>query len=169
MAVVEAEGWTDAWDVDDEQFVTVAEGDRFEVGEFTVHVVPVADPDADHPVGYVIESDHGTVFHGGDTRPADGFADLADRFDLDLGVLAFGSAGRILDKETREPTRTQWYADENAVIEAANDLELDRLIPSHWDVWKGLTADPTVLHHHARSFAYPRRLEVLEIGDRRDL
>jgi L-ascorbate 6-phosphate lactonase len=129
----------------------------------------VNDPDADHPVGYVIEHEAGTVFHGGDTRPADSFADVADRFDIDLGVLAFGSAGRIPDKETREPTRTQWYADENAVIRAANALELDRLLPSHWDMWKGLTADPTALHHHATSFDYPERLEVVEVGDRVDL
>jgi L-ascorbate 6-phosphate lactonase len=169
MAVVEREQWTDEWGVVADQFVTVAEGDRFEVGEFTVHVVGVNDPDADHPVGYVVESDGGTIFHGGDTRPAETFPDLADRFDVDLGVLAFGSAGWIPDKETREPKRTQWYADENEVIRAANDLELDRLVPSHWDVWKGMNADPTALHHHARSFDYPRRLDVVEVGDRIDL
>jgi len=169
MAVVDRQGWIDDWSVVAEQFVTVAEGDTFEVGAFTVHVVAVNDPDADHPVGYVIEHDAGTVFHGGDTRPADSFPDLADRFDIDLGVLAFGSVGRIPDKETRDPERTRWYADENDVIRAANALELDQLVPSHWDMWKGLTADPTVLHHHARSFDYPERLEVVEIGDRIDL
>ncbi|MFB6108329.1 MAG: MBL fold metallo-hydrolase [Haloplanus sp.] len=169
MAVVEREAWTDAYGVVADQFVTVSEGESFEVGEFTIHVVAVNDPDADHPVGYVVESDAGTFFHGGDTRHAPSFDDLSDRFDLDLGVLAFGSAGRIREKSTGEPTRTQWYADENGVVEAANALELDRLIPSHWDMWKGLTADPTVLHHHARSFDYPDRLEIVEIGDRIDL
>ncbi|AXG06829.1 MBL fold metallo-hydrolase [Haloplanus rubicundus] len=169
MATVEGGGWIDDWSVVAEQFVTVTEDETFEVGEFTITVVAVNDPDADHPVGYVIEHDAGTVFHGGDTRPADSFRSLANRFDIDLGVLAFGSAGRIPDKETREPKRTQWYADENGVVRAANALELDRLVPSHWDMWKGLTADPTVLHHHARSFDYPERLEVVEIGDRIDL
>ena len=169
MAVVEREAWTDEWGVVADQFQTAVEGDRFDVGAFTVHVVGVTDPDADHPVGYVIDHPEGTVFHGGDTRHDDSFRDLADRFDIDIGVLAFGSAGRIPDKETGDPTRTQWYADENGVIRAAEALELDRLLPSHWDVWKGLTADPTVLHHHARSFDYPERLEIVEIGDRVDL
>ncbi|MFB6255782.1 MAG: MBL fold metallo-hydrolase [Haloplanus sp.] len=169
MAVVERGGWIDDWSITAEQFVTVTEDESFDVGEFIVNVVTVNDPDADHPVGYVIEHEAGTVFHGGDTRPDDSFADVADRFDIDLGVLALGSAGRIPDKETRDPTRTQWYADENAVIRAANALELDRLLPSHWDMWKGLTTDPTVLHHHAASFDYPERLEVVEIGDRVDL
>jgi L-ascorbate 6-phosphate lactonase len=36
-------------------------------------------------------------------------------------------------------------------------------------VWRGLTADPTALHHHVRSFPYPERIEVLEIGDRLDV
>ena len=169
MAVVDRRGWLDDWSVAAEQLVTVTEDETFEVGEFTITVVAVNDPDADHPVGYVIEHDAGTVFHGGDTRPADSFSALADRFDIDLGVLAFGSAGMLPDKDTRDPERTQWYADENGVIRAANALELDRLIPSHWDMWKGLTADPTVLHHHARSFDYPVRLDTVEIGDRLDL
>jgi len=33
---------------------------------------------------------------------------------------------------------------------------------------KGLNADPAVLHHHARSFEYPERVNVVEIGDRFD-
>jgi L-ascorbate 6-phosphate lactonase len=36
-------------------------------------------------------------------------------------------------------------------------------------MWKGLTADPTALHEHTRSFEYPRQLNVIEIGDRIDL
>jgi L-ascorbate 6-phosphate lactonase len=36
-------------------------------------------------------------------------------------------------------------------------------------MWKGLTADPTVLHRHASSFPYPHSLDVREIGDRIDL
>jgi L-ascorbate 6-phosphate lactonase len=36
-------------------------------------------------------------------------------------------------------------------------------------MWKGLTADPTVLHHHTRSYDTPRSLEIAEIGDRVDL
>jgi L-ascorbate 6-phosphate lactonase len=166
MAVVEAERWTDEWGVVADQFRTVAEGDTFDVGEFTVHVVPVRDPDADHPVGYVFEHETGTVFHGGDTRYSEAFPDLAERFDIDLGVVALGSAGRLPETDGRY---TQWYSDENGVVRTAEALELDRLLPSHWDIWKGLTADPTALHHHVRSFEYPERLEIAEIGDRVDL
>ena len=169
LAVAREEDWSDLWDLDDDQFSEVSEGDTFEVGEFTVSVEPANDPDATHPVSYVVEHETGTFFHGGDARPGDAFADVGERYDIDLGVLAFGSIGAIADKQTREPKRTQWYADENAIVEAAGQLRLDRLLPSHWDMWKGLTADPTALHQHARSFEYPERLEIVEIGDRTDL
>ena len=71
--------------------------------------------------------------------------------------------------ETGEPTRTKWYNDENMIVEAANELGLETLLPTHWDMWKGMTTEPTVLHNHARSFAYPERIEIAEIGDRVDL
>ena len=161
--------WETHWELDEEQFTEVSEGAVLEFGAFTVHVVPVNDPDAEHPVGYVFEHPAGTVFHPGDSRPADSFAALGEQFDIDLGVLAFGSAGMIPDKETGEPSYTQWYSDENQVAEAASALQLDRLLPSHWDMWKGLTADPTALHEHTASFEHPRQLELVEIGDRVDL
>lgn len=169
IAVARDAAWTDHWTVSDEQLTEIGEGETIEIGEFTVHVEPAHDPDATHPVSYVIDHDTGTFFHGGDTKPTDALAGIGDRYDIDLGVLAFGSVGMIPDKQTREPKRTRWYADENQVIEAASALRLDRLLPSHWDMWKGMTADPTALHEHARSFDHPRRLEIVEIGDRVNL
>jgi L-ascorbate 6-phosphate lactonase len=168
-AAREEQAWEDRWDLDGEQFREVAEGDRFEVGAFTVHVVEVNDPDAEHPVGYVFEHDAGTVFHPGDSRPAESFSELGERFDIDLGIVAFGTTGMIPDKQTRAPKYTKWYNDECEAVEAASALNVDRLLPSHWDMWKGLTADPTALHEHVDSFEHPRSLELVEIGDRVDL
>ncbi|WP_436343611.1 MBL fold metallo-hydrolase [Natronorubrum sp. FCH18a] len=163
------QAWANEWDLSDEQFAEVDEGDTLEIGEFTVHVEEANDPDATHPVSYVFEHDAGTFFHGGDTKPSDEFERIGDEYDIDLGVLAFGTVGRIPDKETREPERTRWYNDENQIVEAASALRLKRLLPSHWDMWRGLTSDPKVLHHHAKSFEYPTRLDLVEIGDRVDL
>ncbi|MWV64570.1 MBL fold metallo-hydrolase [Halorubrum sp. JWXQ-INN 858] len=165
----EEERWTEEWDVDDDQFLAVTEGDELRIGEFTVDVVEVSDPDATHPVGYVIRHEAGTVFHAGDSKPAPSFPALAEAYDIDLGILAFGSVGNVPDKATGEPTRTKWYSDENEIVQAASALEIDRLVPTHWDMWKGLTADPTALHAHANSFEHPSRLEIVEIGDRIDL
>jgi len=164
-----AEGWTDDYDLDESDRTEIAEGDSFEVGSFEVSVEPAHDPDAEHPVSYVFEHDAGTFFHGGDARPSDAFDDVGSRYDIDLGVVAFGSAGMILDKETREPTYTKWYSGENMAATAAAQLELDRLVPTHWDMWKGLTADPSALRPHVRTYEYPETLEILEIGDSTEL
>ncbi|SFB99903.1 L-ascorbate 6-phosphate lactonase [Halobiforma haloterrestris] len=165
----EDENWTEEWNVTEDQLTEVNEGETVEIGEFTVHVEEAHDADATHPVSYVIEHDAGTFFHGGDTKPGEAFDRIGQEYDIDLGALAFGTVGRIPDKETREPKRTRWYNDENQIVETAAALELERLLPTHWDMWKGLTADPKVLHHHAASFEFPRRLEIVEIGDRVDL
>ncbi|SEH41941.1 L-ascorbate 6-phosphate lactonase [Halopenitus malekzadehii] len=162
----EEEAWPETYDVAAEQLVSVVEGDAIEIDAFTVHVEPATDPDASHPVTYVIDHPAGTMFHGGDSKPDPEFADIGSRYDIDLGVLAVGTVGMIPDRETRVPSVTKWYNDENQCLEAARDLQLDRLLPSHWDMWKRLTADPASLHQHARGFEYPRRLEIVEIGDR---
>jgi L-ascorbate 6-phosphate lactonase len=169
VAVTQEAEWIGDYDLATDQFRTVAPGDTLEYGALTVHVEPARDPDATEPVSYAIEHEAGTFFHGGDTKPADEFEAVADRHDVSLAALAFGSAGTIPDKETREPEYTSWYMDENQLIETANALEADRLLPTHWDMWKRLTADPTSLHHHVDGFEYPRRLEVATIGDRVDL
>ncbi|MHC3380593.1 MBL fold metallo-hydrolase [Haloarcula sp. H-GB5] len=166
--VIREEAWLENYGVTDDQLHEVTEGDTLEIGDLTIHVEPANDPDAEHPVSYVFEHDSGTFFHGGDARPGE-FESIGERYDIDVGVLAFGTVGMIDDKETGEPTRTQWYNDENMIIEAANELQLDTLVPTHWDMWKGMTTEPTVLHNHANSFAYPSTLSIVEIGDRYDL
>lgn len=167
--VTREEGWVTDWDVDDSQLRTVEPGDSFAVGSLTIHVEGTHDPDAIDPVGYVIEHAAGTIFHGGDTKPHDCLDAVGNAYDIDIGILAFGSDGMILDKETREPQYTSWYADETRIINAASALDVTRLVPTHWDMWKGLTADPTALHDHARSFTAPSRVDIVEIGDRIDL
>jgi len=165
VAVTEEEDWTGRWDVSDDQIVEIEEDDTFKIGELMITVRPANDPDADHPVAYVIEHEAGTFVHGGDARPGE-FEETGEEYDVDLAALAFGSTGMIPDKQTREPKRTTWYNDENMLVEAANELQVDRLVPTHWDMWKGLSADPTVVHRHANSFEYPETISVVEIGDR---
>ena len=163
------EDWVAEWDLADHQFAAVAPGESVNVGSFEIHVEAAHDPDATEPVSYVISHASGTVYHGGDTKPDASLEAIGERYDIDLGILAFGSAGMIPDRATGEPRYTRWYADETGVIEAARALRIDRLLPSHWDMWRGLTAEPTALIDHARSFEFPRRVEVVEIGDRVDL
>ncbi len=164
----ETESWTEDYGVSGDEFSTVAPGDTFSVGDVTVHVEPAADSDAEEPVSYLIEYEGITVFHGGDTKPGQALESVGEEYDIDLGMLAFGSVGNIPEKQTREPQRTKWYNDETQVMDLAETLQIDRLVPTHWDMWKGLTADPTALFDHRRSRTFPRSIEIVEIGDRID-
>jgi L-ascorbate 6-phosphate lactonase len=161
----EKEDWTSNWEVSPSQFVEVAKGDSFEVGEFIVHAEEASDPDTPHAVTYVIEHDRGTIFHAGDSQRSTELSYIGDKYDIDLGILALGTEGYIPDEDDN-PAHREWYNNENQIIKAANDLRVERLLPSHWDMWKGVGGDPTVLHHHKRSYEYPKSLEIIEIGDR---
>lgn len=164
LAVADSEGWQEEYQLEDDP-IEVSEGETIEIGGLTVHVEPGNDPDASHPVSYVIEHEGWTFFHGGDARPGSEFEAVGNAYDIDLGALAFGSVGMIRDKETGEPSRTKWYSNETEIIDAANQLQLDRLIPTHWDMWRGLRADPTALEPHSQTRPYPHRLEITTIGD----
>lgn len=155
--------------VSDEQRHVIKPGDEFDVGDFTVHVREANDPDAIEPVSYVIENDIGTFFHGGDSRPDSEFTAVGKEFDIDLGVLAFGTAGKIYLPEEGQAETKEWYMNENQIVEAANDLQLTRLVPSHYDMWKGVSADPKVLSEHSASFPFPKVIEPVKIGDRLEL
>ncbi|MFB6106943.1 MAG: MBL fold metallo-hydrolase [Halobacteriaceae archaeon] len=153
----------------EDRYHEVSSGDAVTVDDLTVHVGPADDPDSHGAVSYVVEHESGTFFHGGDTRPTPAFADLGERFDVDAGVLAFGSVGRRYYPDAGETRASHVYMDENQVVEVANALGVDRLLPTHHSMWKGLDGDPKVLHEHAASFAYPRSVEPIKLGDRVDL
>lgn len=95
---------------------------------------------------------------------ADAFESVAAALDADVGALAFGSVGEISKYDLGHGERTRWYMIENQVIEAANRLELSRLVPSHHDMWHGVGADPKALHEHAVSHAHPRVAEPPHVG-----
>lgn len=153
--------------VPNDQRSVIAPSNSVTVGDLTIHVRGAHDPDAIEPVTYVIEHDEGTFFHGGDTKPSDDFAALGEEFDIDVGVLAFGSDGRIGGENGPKPAH--WYMSEDEVVAAANELQLDRLIPSHWDMWRGVGGNPAALADHVHSHDFPRVLETVRIGDRFDL
>lgn len=155
--------------VPDDRRHVVEEGATVEIGDVTVHVFPATDPDAIEPVSYLLEHESGTFFHAGDSRPSTAFEAIAAEFDVDVGAFAFGSVGTIYDPTDDECRRTRWYMDENQLIEAANQLQVDRLVPAHYDMWRGVGADPKSLHEHAHSFEYPHVVEVVQIGDRVDV
>jgi len=158
-----------AHEIPDDQRHVVEPGDEIVLGDLTVHVRGGNDPDAEGEVTFVFEHESGTYFNSGDSRPASVFESIGEEFDIDVGSLTVGSTGRIRYPEEGETIVETWYSDENDVVELANALELDRLLPVHWDMWKGVGLTSTAIHEHARSFEYPRTIDPVQIGDRIDV
>jgi L-ascorbate 6-phosphate lactonase len=156
-------------EIPDAQRHAIEPGDEVEFGDLTVHVRAGNDPDASGEVSFVFEHESGTYFNSGDSRPDPVFEAIGEEFDIDVGSLTMGSTGRIRYPEEDESRIETWYSDENDVIALANALELDRLLPVHYDTWKGVGVDPKSLHEHAASFESPRTIEPVEIGDRVDV
>lgn len=167
------------WDGDlripQDQKNIVEPGSEFTIGDLSIYARSSDDPDSSGSVSYIIEHDSGTFFNAGDSRYTDAFYEIGEEFDINLGSLVFGSHCRIYwsdwwtDEDEPTGTRhTQMYMAENDVIRSATALELDRLVPVHYDLWKGAQADPKGLHDHAASFHYPRSVEVARLGDRLD-
>ncbi|MFA9517880.1 MBL fold metallo-hydrolase [Halopenitus sp. H-Gu1] len=155
--------------VPESQRTIVTVNETFEVGDLTVHVRAANDPDAKEPVSYVVEHASGIFYHGGDSRYTEEFDAIGSDFDVDVSALAYGTRGRFLDGETGESRSANNYLNGNQIIKSANALSTDRLLPTHYDFWKGWTADPTALHEYATSYPYPRSIEMVSVGDRIDL
>jgi len=143
-------------------------GDAFEVGDLRVKVRGADDPDAKEPISYVIEHETGTFYHGGDSRYTDAFDSVGREFNVTLSALAYGTRGRFFDGATGTARSSCNYMNGNEMIRSANALRTDRLVPTHYDFWKGWTADPKVLHEYARSYPYPYAIEMITVGDRLD-
>ena len=147
----------------------VAPGDTFAVGDLTVRVFGADDPDAEEPVSFLFEHDAGTFFHGGDSRVADTFSEVGREHDVDVCALAYGSWGFRYYPAADEIRTREVYMDADDVIEAANALRADRLVPTHWRMWKGLEADPRALSTAATSMVAPKVVEPVDVGDRVDV
>ncbi|MFP4591476.1 MAG: MBL fold metallo-hydrolase [Halobacteriales archaeon] len=160
--------WSEAYDLRDDQLVPVAPGDAFEIGDVRVSVHEATDPDAEAPVAYALEAAGRTAVHPGDARPSATMSRIDEHHDADVAFVAYGSRGHIPDKRTGEVVPTTWYNDANDAVELAEQLGATRLVPTHWDMWKGLTADPVALVPHARATPI-ERVELVEIGDRVDV
>jgi L-ascorbate 6-phosphate lactonase len=154
----------DVSEIADGQQEVVEPGDSYEVGDLTVHVRGGRDPDADGSVTYVFEHEEGTIFHGGDNRPCEAFETVGEEFDVDMGMLSYGTSARLY--QDGEVVRRKLYNDAQDVIDAANVVGIERLVPTHWRRWRAIQADPGALAKAATTFEYPRIVEEVEVGDR---
>ena len=102
------------------------------IGDIAVTAVPMLDPAAHDPNGYVLEIDGFTLLHCGDGLYSPDFVTLAARWRFDAICVSVGA----------NPIGKHYYMTEVDAARAARDTGTDQLILQHYDLWSGLTLDP---------------------------
>jgi L-ascorbate 6-phosphate lactonase len=144
------------------RIVVPAVGESFEISGATVTAVPSAhteleyDPERGYPyLGYVIEWNDVTVYHAGDTVVYEGLIETLSAWDIDLA---------FVPKNGRDFFRTQrniiGNTDFRETVEFTETLDIGLIVPTHYDLIEGNTADPGhfVSHLHAMNPMRPHKL-----------
>lgn len=136
--------------VPESQIVPVSPHDRIDVGGLTVDVVPafhgvtMEDAYGDGSaiggsprfVGYVLDTDT-TIYHAGDTIVTEELAAALRPLRVDVAMLPIN--GRDAEREARGIVGNMTAAE---AVELALDILVTRLVPYHWDGFRGNTVAP---------------------------
>jgi L-ascorbate 6-phosphate lactonase len=137
-------------------------GEPFEISGATVTAVPSAhteleyDPERGYPyLGYVIEWNGVTVYHAGDTVVYDGLIETLLAWDIDLAFVPIN--GRDFFRTQRNIIGN---TDFRETAELTESLDIGLIVPTHYDLIKGNTADPGhfVSHLYALNPMRPHKL-----------
>jgi L-ascorbate 6-phosphate lactonase len=130
--------------LDEERLIVPTVEEPFEVAGATVTVIPSAhtglehNPERGYPYfGYVIEWNGVTVYHAGDTIIYDGLIENLSKWDLNIAFIPINgrdwfrtSQGIIGNTNIQE------------VAELAEELDIDVIIPTHYDLIAANAVDP---------------------------
>ncbi len=137
-------------------------GEPFEVSGATVTAVPSAhteleyDAERGYPyLGYVIEWNGVTVYHAGDTVVYDGMVETLSSLDIDVAFVPIN--GRDYFRTSRGIIGNTGFRE---AAELAETLDVGLLVPTHYDLIEGNTADPGrfVSHLYATNPMRPHKL-----------
>ena len=119
-------------------------GKTLEVSGATVTAVPSAhtgleyDPERGYPyLGYVIEWNGVTVYHAGDTVVYEGLVETLSAWDIDVAFVPIN--GRDFFRTSRNIIGN---TDFRETAELTETLDIGLIVPTHYDLIEGNTADP---------------------------
>lgn len=119
-------------------------GEPLEVAGARVTAVPSAhtelehDPERGYPyLGYVVEWNDVTVYHAGDTVVYDGLIQTLSAWRIDVALVPIN--GRDFFRTTRGIIGN---TDFREAVELAETLNFGLIVPTHYDLISGNTADP---------------------------
>lgn len=153
--------------LDGSRIVVPEVGEPVEVSGATVTAVPSAhteleyDAERGYPyLGYVIEWNGVTVYHAGDTVVYDGLIETLSAWDIDLAFVPING---------RDYFRTQrgiiGNTDFRETAELTEVLDIGLILPTHYDLIEGNTADPGHFVSHLYAINPMRPHKLLRPGE----
>jgi L-ascorbate metabolism protein UlaG (beta-lactamase superfamily) len=139
-----------SWGIADDRIRQVKPGDTVDFRDLQLSVHASYDPNEPHAVTFVASVGETTLFISGDTSHGPALAEIAETYELDYALLAFG--------------RT-WYMDEAQLLEAASTLRPGTLLPFHWEFWRNHTGDIAKLFELYFRDRPRFELKMLLVGD----
>ena len=129
-----------------ERLVGLDAGQTVECAGLRISALPAAHEFLDrdpatgrHPyLGYVVQGHGVTVYHAGDTCVYEGMRAALARFDIDLALLPIN--GRDAERYARHCIGNMTYQE---AADLAGDIRPRLVVPTHFDMFNGNTADPT--------------------------
>ncbi len=153
--------------LDGSRIVVPVVGEPVEVSGATVTAVPSAhteleyDAERGYPyLGYVIEWNGVTVYHAGDTVVYEGMVETLSAWDIDLAFVPING---------RDYFRTQrgiiGNTDFREAAELTEVLDIGLILPTHYDLIEGNTADPGHFVSHLYAINPMRPHKLLRPGE----
>jgi L-ascorbate 6-phosphate lactonase len=155
-----------------DRLVEAVPGRPLTAGDVTVHPVPAlhgvhvadaysfglpSDGDRVRYLGYVLETPAGRLYHAGDTLRWPGQAELLAGLGVELALLPVN--GRDQQREARDIVGN---LDGAEALGLARDAGIGSVVPMHYDLMEGNTADPDAVARLAADVFPGGRVTVLE-------
>jgi L-ascorbate 6-phosphate lactonase len=142
-------------------------GEPFEVSGATVTAIPSSHAELEYDskrgypyLGYVIEWNGVTVYHAGDTVVYDGMVETLSAWDIDVAFVPIN--GRDYFRTSRGIVGNTGFREAAELTEL---LDIGLLIPTHYDLIEGNTADPGHFVSHLYAMNPMRQHKLLRPGE----
>lgn len=153
--------------LEEDRIVVPEVGEPIEVSGATVTAVPSAHTELEYDagrgypyLGYVIEWNGVTIYHAGDTVVYDGLIETLSAWHIDLAFIPIN--GRDYFRTKRGIIGNTGFRETAELVET---LDIGLLVPTHYDLIEGNTADPGQFVSHLYALNPMRPHKLLRPGE----
>jgi L-ascorbate 6-phosphate lactonase len=153
--------------LEEDRIVVPEVGETVEIAGSRVTAVPSAHTELEHHpergypyLGYVIEWNDVTVYHAGDTVVYDGLIERLSAWDMDVALVPIN--GRDYFRTERGIVGNTDFREAAELTEA---LDIGLIVPTHYDLIEGNTADPGHFVSHLYKLNPMRPHKLLRPGE----